>query len=164
MLVAEFVRLGRFPEGAVTSVIETWINPWSYRFVRCYIKKLPHFRHTSTSIAESSHAGLKRWVTSSTGDLATVFKAIQRLETQESKVSTSRAQRMNTLQFDTDTDLFSLVRVDVVPLALDAITRELRLIPQPQRGAPPRAARGPLWPFAVLNAGNNGPPVPAYPV
>ena len=54
---------------------------------------------------------------------------------------------MNRLQFDTDTDLFSLMRADVVPLALDAITRELRLIPQPERGGPPVQPEGPCGPL-----------------
>jgi hypothetical protein len=130
----------RYPLEAVTYVVNIWIEPHKYQFVRCFVDNVRHFGHTSTSIAESSHASMKRWIRSSTGDLATVFRALMKFwDTQSNRISISHVQRINRLAFHTNTDLLSLVRSELVPQALDAIIQELRATLRALcHGAPPR--------------------------
>lgn len=133
------------PYEAVAYVVNTWIEPYKHQFVRCFINNVRHFGHTSTSIAESSHASIKRWIRSSTGDLATVFRGLLNFwDTQSNRILTAQAQRFNRLAFYTDIDLLSLVRTDLTPYALQAIVRGLQTIPRgTAAGAPRQRIDGP---------------------
>lgn len=128
------LQASRHPPDAIAYVVDTWV-PHKHQFVRCFLIKVPHFGHTSTSIVEASHASLKRWIRASTGDLASVFRGLQQWwDGQSHKVISTKAYRMNKLANFTNTDLLSLVRDKVAPVALAVITQVLRGLPRRQNG------------------------------
>ena len=61
------------PQEAIDYVQTTWIGPWKEKFVSCWVDQRRHLGHTTTSIVEGLHVSKKRFLWSSTGDLATVF-------------------------------------------------------------------------------------------
>ena len=67
-----------YPAEAITYVDTTWIGPWKEKFVSCWVDQHRHLGHTTTSIVEGVHVSMKRFLLSSTGDLATVFQRFRR--------------------------------------------------------------------------------------
>ncbi|KAM4067786.1 MULE transposase [Hirsutella rhossiliensis] len=82
---------------AVEYCVNTWIEPWSHKFVRFQVDRLPHFGHVTTSIVESSHASLKRFLQQrSSGALKIVFERLQLFwNHQESEIRIEAQQRRN---------------------------------------------------------------------
>ena len=64
----------KHPQEAIKYVDETWVGPWKEKFVSCWVDQHRHLGHTTTSIVEGLHALMKRFLWSSTGDLATAFQ------------------------------------------------------------------------------------------
>ncbi|DAZ95826.1 TPA: hypothetical protein N0F65_008545 [Lagenidium giganteum] len=52
---------------------EIWLDIWKRRLVRCWTSQILTFGVQSTSRVEDYHAGLKKWLCSSQGDMVTVF-------------------------------------------------------------------------------------------
>ncbi|KAI5667055.1 hypothetical protein M9H77_16908 [Catharanthus roseus] len=60
-------------------LFNTWLNPFAYKFVRCWTKSVMHFGVETTNQAESEHSVLKLWLSTCHGDLDTVFLNIDSL-------------------------------------------------------------------------------------
>ncbi|CAG8627497.1 2243_t:CDS:2, partial [Dentiscutata heterogama] len=63
---------------------ETWV-PWKEKFVKAWTNELLHLGTTVTSHIESSHATLKAYLQTSTGDLYRVYTAISLAVTNQKK-------------------------------------------------------------------------------
>ena len=75
-LYGDFQR--KHPEEAIKYVDMTWVGPWKEKFVSCWVDQHRYLGHTTTSIVEGLHVSMKRFLWSSTGDLATVFQRFQK--------------------------------------------------------------------------------------
>jgi hypothetical protein len=137
-----FQQSGKHPKKAVDYVLDTWITPYKEKIVKCWVNKVPHFGNFTTSVAEGSHASLKTYTCSSTGDLATVFSNLQLYwKNQQASISILRAQGLNKVPTWASGALLSLVRDKVVPQCLQALLKEVAQVPEAKQGAyttPPR--------------------------
>ncbi len=64
-LLGVFKTPGQHPTAAVAYIEDTWLIPWKKKLVAYWTNQMPHFGHTTTSVVESSHASLKRWLSNS---------------------------------------------------------------------------------------------------
>ena len=55
-------------------VIDTWLALWKKRLVAKWMNQVVHFGLQATSRVEGYHSNLKKWLTSSTGDLLSIYK------------------------------------------------------------------------------------------
>ncbi|KAI5677445.1 hypothetical protein M9H77_08395 [Catharanthus roseus] len=60
-------------------LFNTWLNPFTHKFVRCWTKSVMHFGVETTNRAESEHSVLKLWLSTCHGDLHIVFLNIDSL-------------------------------------------------------------------------------------
>ena len=54
-------------------VDRVWLREWKENLVKCWTKSIRHYGLQTTSRVEGYHAALKRWLSSSRGDLLTLF-------------------------------------------------------------------------------------------
>ncbi|KAM4055596.1 MULE transposase [Hirsutella rhossiliensis] len=69
-----FKEPGRHPEAAIAYAVNTWLDRWKEKIVLCFVNRVRHLGHTTTSIVEGMHASMKRFLWTSTGDLTSVFQ------------------------------------------------------------------------------------------
>jgi len=70
-------RSGKYPTGAVDYAVKTWLTPYKELLVDAWANKILHFGNRTTSVVESLHAGMKVFINSAGGDLATVFRKLR---------------------------------------------------------------------------------------
>ena len=75
--LASFREPGKHNAQAVSYAVNTWIQPWKEKLVSAWVDQIRHFGHTTTSVIESLHAGIKRYLQTSRGDLATVYSHLR---------------------------------------------------------------------------------------
>jgi hypothetical protein len=75
--LARFTCPGKYPAAAVNYAVDTWLRPYKEQLVACWVNKILHWGHRTTSIVESSHPAMKKFLCSSGGDLATVFTKLK---------------------------------------------------------------------------------------
>jgi hypothetical protein len=129
--LTKFEEPGRHPVEAVQYAMRTWLEPWKTKIVRCYIDQQPHFGTITTSIVESSHASLKRFLLHrSTGDLKTVFERLKHFWLhQDVEAAIESAQLRNKVLTATHF-ILQKVRFLVSPLAITLISEQLRKLPR----------------------------------
>ena len=126
----DFKKRNNRYEDAVNYVLNTWITPFKEKIVGYWVNQVAHFGHSTTSIAESSHASLKAYLVYGTGDLATVFRKLGLFwENQHREICLERAKRQNKVAFSSQVGILKDVRTKVVPQAASLIQAELRAIP-----------------------------------
>ncbi|KAK7216615.1 hypothetical protein V2G26_004618 [Clonostachys chloroleuca] len=69
--LANFIR--QHPQRPVDYALQTWIYPWKERFVTYLINRHRHLGHVTTSIVESLHGQMKRFLWSTKGDFDTII-------------------------------------------------------------------------------------------
>lgn len=112
-----------YPNKAIEYVTQTWLWPWKKKIVRYWVDQQQHFGHTTTSIAESLHSVMKKFIISSGGDLATAFSRLsgfwqhQHLGIQNQKTLRTHKTLNSTRQL-----LYSIIRERVTPVALTLIS------------------------------------------
>ncbi|EAQ92123.1 hypothetical protein CHGG_00358 [Chaetomium globosum CBS 148.51] len=110
--------------------------------VDAWVNKILHFGNRTTSIVESLHAGMKRFISSAGGDLATVFRKLKAYwRNQAADIALARNQAMNKVPFGLSDLLYGDVKSAVVPHALRACEKEVAAIEKQ-----PRAGRWDLGP------------------
>ncbi|CCE33415.1 uncharacterized protein CPUR_07339 [Claviceps purpurea 20.1] len=93
-----FKEAGRFPDAAVSYVLNTWITPWKEKIVRCFVDRYRHFGYVTTSIVEPANAAIKRFLWGNTGDLSTVFRHLENFwRYQLAEIQGHERQRYNKL-------------------------------------------------------------------
>jgi hypothetical protein len=134
--LAAFTAPQRFPVPAVKYALDTWIKPWKEELVDCWVNRVMHFGFRTTSIVESLHAGMKRFISSSAGDFASVFRRLRHFWREQAEgIRLARLQKMTRIPFGLSGTLFADVKAEVVPQALERVQEEQAAIPrQPRRG------------------------------
>jgi hypothetical protein len=129
-------RSGKYPTGAVDYAVKTWLTPYKELLVDAWANKILHFGNRTTSVVESLHAGMKVFINSAGGDLATVFRKLRAYwRNQAANIALARNQGMNKTPFGLDEALFGDVKSMLVPHAISACQQEIRGIPkQPRAG------------------------------
>jgi len=61
----------------------TWLDPWSNRFIRAHVDEYLHFGNWATSRIKGGHSILKTYLQTSTGDLKMVLEKINLLLTNQ---------------------------------------------------------------------------------
>lgn len=130
----------RHPTPAVRYALNTWIIPWKERIVASWVNQVQHFGHRTTSAVESAHANIKAYITSSTGDLKTVFQKLSLYwYNQKKALDLAQAQgllrRKTTVRNSFFTNL--LDQGNITPTCISLLEQELRRVPQagePQPG------------------------------
>jgi MULE transposase domain len=132
--LTKFEEAGRYPVEAVQYAVKTWLEPWKTKIVRCYIDQHPHFGTLTTSIVESSHASLKKFLLHrSTGDLKTVFERLRHYWLhQDVEAAVEAAQQRNKVLIATHF-LLQKVRFQISPLATTLVGEQLRKLPRQRR-------------------------------
>jgi hypothetical protein len=150
-------RRGKYPEGAVNYAVNTWITPYKKMLVDCWANKIMHFGNRTSSIVESLHAGIKRFIRSAGGDLASVFRKLKQYwRNQSADIALVRAQGMNKVPYGLEEILFGDVKTAVVVQALRACVKEIEAIPKQPR--PDRWDLGPPEPCACSITASHGLP------
>ncbi|KAL7940733.1 hypothetical protein V8C42DRAFT_207178 [Trichoderma barbatum] len=87
-----------YPKPAVDYIMKTWLQPWKDKITAFQVDRHRHFGHSTTSIVESMHAAIKRFLWSSQGDLATAFQKLELFwKAQDTAIQAKRARRINKL-------------------------------------------------------------------
>lgn len=135
--LADFQRPGKHPQKAVDYSMKTWITPWKEKLIRCYIDKYRHFGHCTTSIVESLHSTMKKFLWSSQGDLSTAFRALDLFWTsQKTTISTQQAisgHKQLTISLHI---LYANVRHLIAPQAITLMAQELATLDRKLETAP----------------------------
>ena len=130
-----FQQLHRYPAPAVHYAVNTWILPWKEKLVAYWVNQVQHFGHRTTSAVESSHASIKAYLTSSTGDLKFVFEQLS-LYWFNQKETLDLAQGQGLLKRNTSirNPLFTnlLDEGNVTPACISLLENELRQVPHAQ--------------------------------
>ncbi|OTA08360.1 hypothetical protein A9Z42_0000400 [Trichoderma parareesei] len=127
----EFKTEGRHPKEAVDYVLDVWIDPWQEKLVRCFVDRYPHFGRLTTSIVESSHASLKRFLQQrSTGDLKVLYEKLQLFWTHQAAEARLEAQRRRNKVMTASHFIFSDIRFQISPHAVELLQLQLRLVPR----------------------------------
>jgi hypothetical protein len=59
-------------------IMTTWLNPYKEKFVKAWVRNIPHFGQTTTSPAEGIHNLIKRHLTNNRADLFECWRHIKR--------------------------------------------------------------------------------------
>ena len=118
-----------YPAEAITYVDTTWIGPWKEKFASCWVDQHRHLGHTTTSIVEGVHVSMKRFLWSSTGDLATVFQRFRRFWSHQ-KFEVMAKEEMDKVKISTFSlkPVYSIIREKVSSQALKLLEDEHRKI------------------------------------
>ncbi|CAG8598427.1 10391_t:CDS:2, partial [Scutellospora calospora] len=101
---------------------ETWI-PWKEKFIKAWTNQLLHLGTTITSRIESSHAILKAYLQTSTGDLHHIYTTISLAVTDQRKEFNTMiaSERIRIPAFATYNSQYSNIRGKVSSFALNKI-------------------------------------------
>lgn len=137
MRLKTFLGDKRFPRNAADYCMETWLAPYKEKIVAYWVNKVPHFGHSTTSVAESSHASVKAYLVQGSGDLATVFQKLRLYwGNQARELSLERSKRQNKVAFSTLTPLFKELQSKIVPQAAQILETTLQQLPKPKSNLP----------------------------
>ena len=106
----------------INYVETTWLRDWKDYFVADWTNKILHFGSLTSSRAESAHAMLKKFISSSTGDLLRVFQEIHlalKIQLNEIKNLIGKELIMKPLSFTTH--VYQQVLRKVSKYALNAV-------------------------------------------
>lgn len=135
--LAEFQCSGKFLQKAVDYAISTWITPWKEKLVRCYVDKLRHFGHSTTSVIESMHSTMKKFLWSSQGDLSTAFRALDLFWiSQKSVLSTQRAIGGHKQLTTTHHIIYADVKHRIASHAITLMAEELKALDKEEAKGP----------------------------
>ena len=130
-----FQDLHRHPTPAIRYALDTWITPWKEKIVAYWVDQVENFGHRTTSAVESSHASIKAYITSSTGDLKNVFQKLS-LYWYNQKATLDLVQAQGLLKRNTTirNPLFANLLDDgnITPACIFLLEKELRRVPQTQ--------------------------------
>lgn len=128
--LAAFKALGHSRE-AVAYCLETWIYPWARQIVRYFIDQYPHFRHVTTSIVESSHASLKRFLQQhSTADLKAIFKKLHLFWHHQAAEARLEAQQRRNKIIANFHFLLQEIQFQVSPVTINLLLAQIHLLPR----------------------------------
>ncbi|KAL7940757.1 hypothetical protein V8C42DRAFT_207603 [Trichoderma barbatum] len=129
--LTNFKASSRYPREAIDYCIKTWIDPWQTNVVRCFIDRYPHYGHVTTSIVESAHASLKRFLQQRSGaDLKTIFEKLKLFWHHQSLGARLEAQQRRNKVIASFHFLLQELRFQVSPVAIDLIQAQIRLLPR----------------------------------
>lgn len=132
-----FQEDGRYPQNATDYCLRTWLTLYKEKIVAYWVNKILHFGHSTTSVAESSHASVKAYLVQGSGDLTTVFRKLRLYwENQTRELSLERAKRQNKVVFSTLPPLFKEIQSKIVPQAARILESTLRQLPKPKSNLP----------------------------
>jgi hypothetical protein len=132
-----FLEDKRFSQNATNYCMKTWLTPYKEKIVAYWVNKVPHFGHSTTSVAESSHASVKAYLVQGSGDLATVFqKLCLYWENQCRELSLERSKRQNKVAFSTLMPLFNKIQSKIVPQAAQILETTLQQLPKLKSNLP----------------------------
>ena len=91
---------------------------------------MPHMGHTTTQAVESSHSAIKKHLISSKADLKSVFGRLTLFwQQQRSNLDIVYAQDTNKIRVDLNHNIFSQIRRQVSPFALQLLAKEVSSLP-----------------------------------
>ncbi|KAI0998776.1 hypothetical protein K3495_g9420 [Podosphaera aphanis] len=126
---------------AVKYVENTWLI-WREKVVSCWVNKAAHFGNTATSRNESSHAAIKAYLHTSTGDHKQIFGAICLFwEDQHRDIRQDIAQHKIKPRHAVKIQLFQDDIGFIHPFALQKILEEKGKLPRKLTDALPQACR-----------------------
>lgn len=138
-----FERPGKYPDPAIRYAKSTWLK-WKEKIVSCFVDEHRHFGHFTTSIVESLHAVMKRFITACTGDLATAFRKLDLFwRAQYASIQAEQLSRINKVPTSSLTFAYSIIRTSITPIALINIIQEEQTLDRTSTKAPPIDPCGP---------------------
>ena len=91
---------------------------------------MPHVGHTTTQAVESSHSAIKKYLISSKADLKSVFGRLTLFwQQQRGTLDIVHAQDTNKISVDLNHNIFSWIRGQVSPFALQLLAKEISALP-----------------------------------
>jgi hypothetical protein len=129
--LAALKQPGRYPELAVSYILNTWIVPWKEKFICYFINRILHYGHSTTSIVEPLHAVMKRYLINYNSDLKTAFLGIcQFWHNQDIEMDILKAKQKNRHIAATIRILYSAVRDQITGPALEYLQQEQKKLPR----------------------------------